>query len=103
MHPHCFELDIDMEGVLVLDSLTELVDFQNKYYKTIEDHFFGGLDWRKVKEDYKGIEIQNYSKWEGRILSRSTDIMSSMWYSTWDVSSGCLWDLSNLKSAKPCM
>ena len=45
------------------------------------------IDWQKVSKHYGGIEIRPYFK------SRKLFI----WYNTWDVASGCIWNINIIK------
>lgn len=48
------------------------------------------IDWPLVAATYAGIEICPYN---------NKRRMSSMWYSGWDVASGCIWDASGISAA----
>lgn len=48
------------------------------------------IDWPKVASHYAGIEICPY-------LSSKRMDDDSMWYYSWDVASGCVWDSSGVK------
>ena len=99
-HPHTFELNFDMEDILVIKTFQDLVKFQEKYYEvheTVGTFRMGKINWKRVKEDYAGIEIQNYSKFERDMLWDKFGLDSCLWYDMWDVSSGCVWDLKKLE------
>lgn len=82
-------LDIDYKNILKIDSSQKFEDFNNKYS---EKAFFGrAINWKKVAEDYKGIEIIPY---------RPDYKHTYMWYNMWDLASGCIWDLSAIKNYK---
>lgn len=87
-------LEIDMSRVLVIKTIPELNAFEKKYSKSLYEDI-EVIDWRRVTEDYTGIEIQNYHKlkWSERGLMRFHDT----WFLGWDVSGGCIWDLSIVK------
>lgn len=60
-----------------------------KYYKQIykkEKYYCTWIDWRKVSKDYGGIEICPLLK-DGRVY---------LWYSIWDVGSGCIWNIEKI-------
>ena len=84
-----WELSIDKSNVLIIDTLEKFNLFETKY---CAKHPFlpsnNYINWKKVSKDYDGIEITNY------IYSKR---MSSMWYYTWDVASGCIWNLTKIK------
>lgn len=53
---------------------------------------FGGIDWPRVAETYDGILIEPYQ------YSRR---MNLMWYYSWDVASGCIWNARAIASLAP--
>lgn len=55
-----------------------------KTYKIQNNDIFCLIDWKKVAQDYGGIEISPY---------RGKTPLSSIWYHSWDVASGCVWNL----------
>ena len=68
--------------ILRIHNKEGMISFVEKYYwKPL-------IDWRRVANDYSGIEI---NPWQGKLYRE----MSNMsWYGTWDVASGCVWDTS---------
>jgi len=90
---YLFELDIDMTDVFVISDNGELCEFQKRYEKCMIKNV-PYIDWKKVKNDYKGIEIINYSD----IKYNSFLTFFSMVFCAWDVSGGCIWDLSVIKN-----
>jgi hypothetical protein len=48
-----------------------------------------GIDWEKVKLDYSGIEVINFEE-----LNFACSFLAVIWLHRWDMSSGCIWDLS---------
>jgi hypothetical protein len=79
---HKFVLDIDFSDILVLDNNEKILDFSKKYGSDTK-HEYVMINWKKVSEDYSGLEICPYS-WGLR--------MKLMWYYGWDVASGCIWN-----------
>ena len=57
-------------------------DFSDKYGSN------GYIDWGKVGQDWGGIEINPY---QGKLYYDSGKFS---WYGTWDIASGCVWDVS---------
>ena len=49
-------------------------------------------DWEAVSKEYAGIIMPKY--YELYRTVRESDNFSYLWLSSWDVSSGCVWDLS---------
>jgi hypothetical protein len=97
---HDIELVIDESRMLVIETFIQLESFCKKYTIHKENHWetWNTIDWKKVKEDYSGIEIRNYHelKWH----NNSWSWMHCTWLYGWDVSSGCIWDLSIIKASK---
>jgi hypothetical protein len=87
---YVYEVEIDMPKILSLKDGIDLDVFTEKY-KDNYSKFGKIIDWRKVSEEYSGIEICPY------VGSRR---MKLTWYYGWDVASGCIWDKSAIKSLK---
>ena len=86
-----FDLEIDEVSIYHIFDTKTLYAFEKEYKKIM-----GGcllIDWGAVSLKYKGLEITNYHEMQ---FSRS----ASIWFCTWDVNSGCVWDLSAVKSCK---
>jgi hypothetical protein len=75
--------NIDMSNMIILDTKDKVFEFTNKY--EIPNNYYV-INWIDVAKDYTGIEIPNYQnvKW-------------FKWMSSWDINSGCIWDLSIIK------
>jgi hypothetical protein len=94
---HEITLEIDMSRVLIIKTVKDLNEFIKKYTIFISENI-NGIYWRRVATDYDGIEIQNYRK-----LKWSEDcikLFCPIWFSGWDVSGGCIWNLLAIKSYK---
>lgn len=96
IHENTFELDIDLSNVLVIKTNDDLIELFNNFKAQVYSNYWA-VDWRKVASEFSGCEIQNYHhlKW-----NNSLPMQSSTWFCGWDVSSGCLWDLTKIKSYK---
>lgn len=77
-----YSVKLDHSKMKVIRNLKELKAFTEEYES---DEEFGMINWRRVAEDYSGIEICPYV-WEARL-----DRGKYSWYNTWDVASGCIW------------
>jgi hypothetical protein len=95
------EIEVQYEDILVLETSQDVVNFQKNYGK--EERYLGcpkssytQINWNKLSEDFSGIEIRNYSDIY-RSIDPETPISRSLWISSWDVSAGCVWDLSKIK------
>lgn len=87
---HRVQFEIDITGILVIDTHQKVKNFHNKYSvhpnPTFEISKF--IDWKKVSKDYSGVVIVPYC-YEARLRY--------MWYYGWDCASGCIWDLTKVK------
>lgn len=107
LQEYTFTLKLNLKSILVINSKPKLVKFWNKY-KCDHPHFVGvklipeeyrikTVDWGKVANDYKGIEFTNFSRFKYG-MNLPMEIMRTIWFMTWDVSSGCIWDSSAIIS-----
>ena len=97
--PWLFYLYPILDDVLIISNTSELIQFQKDYaYKNYDVSAFM-IKWKLVAKDYKGIEIRNYHslKWNDYTQSR---FMEYIWLAGWDVSGGCIWDLSIIKKVR---
>ena len=79
--------------ILVLDTYEKTVQFCQTYIdKNNELRMLQYIDWGKVAKDYKGIEIPNIS------AVNKGELRMSPWIWSWDVNSGCIWDLSTIRN-----
>jgi len=76
-------LNVDYNKILLIDTDDKFKDFETEYLQTETD-----IDWKRVSEEYSGIEISPYF-YEYRFPSQ--------WYYGWDVASGCLWNADALR------
>jgi hypothetical protein len=87
-YDNVFHLNIDYSSILRINNTQKFDEFEQKYSES-GGKYKSMVDWRKVSQDYKGVEIipYNYSK-----------RLKSMWYYGWDIGSGCIWDTSAIKN-----
>lgn len=76
---YLYQIDIDTRNMAVLD------DVGARYFiaeNAVSDRYDGGVDinWKRVAREYKGIQACKGSYYD--------------FHNQWDVSSGCIWDLS---------
>lgn len=101
--PYVYELQIDLSGMswigpkmLVINTGEELERFHENYSRELRPGL-NLIDWGYVASVYDGIEICPY-QWEYRT--------KYLWYSGWDVASGCVWGEDAFVSAEqiedPC-
>jgi hypothetical protein len=74
-----------MDHVLHLQTIPDILKFQNRYAVPDGLTDIPAINWYQVKEIYQGIVIAPY-QWALR--------NELMWYYTWDCASGCIWDMS---------
>ncbi len=90
---YTYHLDIDDTDILKISTLKELTDFISKYQNKV-GHFYG-IDWHKVSQTHSGFEFINCHS-----ISKKYWNIKHIWVLMWDCDSGCLWDLSKIKSSK---
>lgn len=90
-----YQVDVDYSRVLRLTTYKDLIEFTKKYGQPTLPKFkrlkLFDPDWKKIAEEYSGIEICPYVH-QARF--------KLLWYYTWDVASGCIWDASAIKGLK---
>lgn len=92
-----FLLDIDISKILIIDSMDKLKAFDSEFSYMPEnlknlDSVYWRIDWQGLAQRYSGIEIAPYQEIDS--------FRFCAWYSSWNVASGCIWDLSVIKSLK---
>lgn len=83
---YIYEVDIGSSNVLQIKNGEELEKFHNEYVESNISEY--NIKWPEVSKKYDGIEINPY-QWEARL--------EYSWYYGWDIASGCVWNLSNVK------
>ena len=92
---HLFALEVDTSHVCIIDNVDTLDVFHELYSTLDRDLEASMIDWAAVQRDYDGIEINPYNR------SLPFELWQKYsWYSSWDVSSGCLWNKHALLSVK---
>ena len=76
----------DDEKVLLVDTCDKLIKFDKKYSIKIRNRSF--IEWKKVSQDYAGIEFRNFNKIKKELKKINKKIV---WYWAVDVDSGCIW------------
>ncbi len=90
---YIYSVDIGNSNVLQINTHMELMQFNREYQSNISGTGHRRLegeviDWKKVADKYDGIEINPY-QFEARY--------QYLWYYGWDIASGCIWNLKNVK------
>lgn len=86
-----YKLTVDYSKILHVSSEEEIDQFSKIYgvpdpsfhMDAIHGEKYFLIDWKRVAEQYHGIEISPYL-WSRRF--------THMWYYGWDVPSGCIWN-----------
>ena len=103
-YPHRFkyanEITIaDNSNLLVITNEAEFKAFGDQYAELHSEFGLQGrmIKWRDVRKDYDGIiispHLKNLAEWTSA-NGNPLPIPESLWYYTWVVASGCLWDIS---------
>lgn len=97
--------------ILFIDSVMDVKKFIDKYhYKTCEIGM-RYVNWKKVGDEYGGIEFANYHENISEIYHENISEMMKDWqrhqysddfclymlYSSFDVNGGCLWNVPDIK------
>ncbi len=88
--PYVYRIEVNLSRMLVIRNDDDFRDFDARY--RIFKSGFGLIDWPRVARDYDGIEICPYQQQHR---------MSSGWYYSWGVASGCIWGSGAFKSVEP--
>ena len=90
---YIYGVDVDNINILRITTHMELMQFSREYQSDVSDTGYRreageAIDWKMVASKYDGIEINPY-QFEARY--------QYMWYYGWDIASGCVWNLKNVK------
>lgn len=85
---YIYEVDINGSNILQIKDYSELTEFTKEYgsSKQIVPGVIFSMDWPRIEFKYDGIEINPY------IYQARMD-QKTLWYYSWDVASGCIWNL----------
>ena len=100
---YIYDVELDTSKIIIIKNYNDYLDFHNKYgmTKNFRNEFsIKLLDWEKVSKDYSGFEVINYDSIKKKLREdfKKTDIAS--WLDAFDFSSGCIWNLNDLKTVK---
>jgi hypothetical protein len=82
---HVYMLDIDYSKMLRINNEAKMIAFREKY--EVDSY---SINWERVAQDYSGIEI----------IPMVWGAINPLWYSTWDIPSGCIWNADAIKGVK---
>ena len=86
------QFDVSMDNILIIDSITKLSDFTNKYKNDFVDTFSTDvICWSSVIKVYDGIFIHNFNR-EDLFLKENFDTLN--WYLNYDCDTLVVWNLS---------
>jgi hypothetical protein len=72
--------------ILILNNEKDVMKFGQIYGDRFsEDEPVHSIRWNEVQEKYSGIQISN-------VDTTSDTANQNLWYASWDVASGCIWD-----------
>jgi hypothetical protein len=79
-----FELTIDTSNIIRLNTVDDIEEFNDTYG---DGRLGDTINWLEVSRKYDGIEIYPFVR----------DYSALWWYRSFDVSSGCIWNLRRIK------
>jgi hypothetical protein len=90
----------DKNKILYLETIEDMIEFSIRFKSSIniyhrDDKYICDIDWGKVAKLYGGVEIK-FSK-----TYRLTGEYTLVWASTFDVHSGCIWNMEAIESMVP--
>lgn len=95
-----YEVDINMNKILNIDSREKLIYLINNFQDCYLDY---QINWNTLKEYYSGIAFIPYCR-SWIYIDNNFNFQSTIWYSAIDCESICIWDLSTIThfgKAKP--
>jgi hypothetical protein len=89
-------IELDTRRMKIIESVAELDRFDALWgvAYSLGDMPFHCINWPEVAKEFTGIVIAPY-RWERRM-----DTRVSKWYYGWDCASGCVWDVTAIKSVQ---
>ena len=78
-----FEIEVNTDKFICLKSAEDITNFHNKHSVNGDDTT---INWLEVSKLYDGIEINPFNR----------ELSNLYWYRTYDVSSGCVWNLKTI-------
>lgn len=98
------------DKILILNTIEEAIEFTEKYGSvynpsSIMNYYY--IDWKKVAEDYSGIEVMNpyfwSREWTSTIVKDGVEKKYNthellFWLRSWDSASGCIWKKDGIES-----
>ncbi len=93
-----YELEIDFDNFLIIDTIEKLEQLIEKYYNPKTTC----IKWNLIVKKYNGIYFNNYHSILNYVRSKSIFDLKYIWFYSVDVNSGCIFKASstNIKSCK---
>lgn len=80
-------------NILLIDSPGKMLSFSQEYgMQVFPSEKRNSIEWERLYAEYDGIIIAPY-QWQFR--------HSMIWYYSWDVASGCIWNLDMIEAVEP--
>lgn len=91
---YLYKVDINGSKILQIKDYSEIIEFTKEYMsdKQLMPGIIFSIDWPRIELKYDGIEINPYI-YQARLVDKF------IWYYSWDVASGCIWNLEKVKIA----
>ena len=89
---YAYEVDINGSNILQIKDYSEIIEFTKEYgsSKQIAPGIIFFIDWPRIELKYDGIEINPY-------IGQARLNHKTLWYYSWDIASGCIWNLDKVK------
>ena len=91
---------IDFSNILIIKDIEDLFSFIDEFYRPVKSKLYSKLDWNAVAKKHSGLILPDYYNLNNARYANGPDL-GTIWVSTWDVPSGCIWDLSVLMVSEP--
>lgn len=88
---YAYLLDLDMRLMLAIRSARRAVELTRRLSAPDEDGEFFRVNWNALSQDYAGVEVCPYR------LAAKRDLL---WYQTWDVASGVVWNPAAIRDVR---
>ena len=89
---YIYEVYINDSKILQINDDQQFIEFTKEYKsrKQIIPEIIFSIDWPRIEFKYDGIEINPY-------IDHARNDIKAFWYYSWDIASGCIWNLNNVK------
>lgn len=80
-----YYMDIRGGNIKKIHTIEEMNSFGEEYGEKLRNNIIS-IDWKRVSEEYDGIEIGEWHEDYFRALN-----YHKLWYQSWDIGQGCIW------------